>query len=217
MEQVVVFGGTFNPIHMGHLRIAEEVRQLFRLREVIFMPSAIPPHKPAQVIVSPKHRLAMTILATTDNLHFSTSAIEVDRNDRSFTIDTLRELKGCCYQTEFYFMVGLDAFLEIHSWKEAANLFNLCKFVVVHRPGVSQRDFLAYINSEFFKQIGGLKYQILDQTSSIDYNSQVFLLDIPSLDISSSSIRRMVRQGKSIKYLAPAAVENYIRKQSLYR
>lgn len=191
-------GGTFDPIHYGHLLMAEEARIAFALDRVLFVPNGRPAHKKVYTVSSPEDRYAMTLLATASNPDFSCSRLELDRPGPSYTIDTLRAVRQRHPDLDaLYFITGADAVLEILTWHEYDQLAQECRFIAVTRPGfVLER--LAEIADKAF----------LDRVS---------FLPIPGLEISSTDLRRRVREGRSLKYLTPEPVEAYIRQQGLYR
>ncbi|MGI4789286.1 MAG: nicotinate-nucleotide adenylyltransferase [Janthinobacterium lividum] len=198
MQRLGIMGGTFDPIHYGHLLMAEEARQAFALDEVVFVPNGRPAHKKAYLVSSPEDRYAMTLLATGSNSQFSCSRIEIDRPGPSYTIDTLREFRERYTDLEaLYFITGADAVLEILTWHEYDKLVRECQFIAVTRPGfVLER---------------------LSEIADTEFLDRVLYLPIPGLEISSTDIRRRVREGRSIKYLTPEPVETYIQQQGLYR
>jgi nicotinate-nucleotide adenylyltransferase len=186
-------GGTFNPPHIAHLICAEEVYDLLKFDKVLFIPSARPPHKNSNEIVDANYRYEMTILATKDNPHFEVSCIELDRPGRSYTIETVKELKRQYGDgSEIHWIVGADAILEMLSWKSINELLEICNFVGINRPGydISRAD-----------------ERILKKVTS---------LNVTNIDISSSEIRRRINQGLSIRYLVPTEVEDYIYRNGLY-
>ena len=209
-----VYGGTFNPIHFGHLRAAEEIYYRFRLGKVIFVPSAQPPHKSSEQIIDPLHRLKMATLAVTGNEHFQVSDIEVNRPGKSYTIDTLRELKRQNPEKNFYFIAGLDSFLGIHTWHKWRELFSETDFVVTSRPGAPKvargKLIPAAVRREF-------KYSAEDDIFTHKSGCRVYYAGVTGVDISSSAIRRMVREGQSIRYLLPRRAIEYIIENKLYR
>ena len=188
-----IMGGTFDPIHLGHLVTAEEVRDYFPLDEVVFVPSARPPHKVGQVITSPEHRYLMVVLATITNPYFRVSRVELERVGPSYAVDTLRYFREFWGdESEIYFITGADAFAQISSWNNPEELFRLCTFLAATRPGY--------------------KMVIMEEK----YRQKVKMIEVSALAIASSEIRRRVKKGESIKYLVPEAVENYIKKNGLY-
>ncbi len=198
MQRLGLMGGTFDPIHYGHLLMAEEARQAFALDDVVFVPNGRPAHKKAYLVSSPEERYAMTLLATGSNPCFSASRIEIERPGPSYTIDTLREFRRLYPDLDaLYFITGADAVLEILTWHEYDKLAAECQFIAVTRPGfVLER---------------------LSEIADASFLDRVHFLPIPRLEISSTDIRKRVREGRSIKYLTPETVETYIRQQGLYQ
>lgn len=209
-----ILGGTFNPIHLAHLRIAEEVREACALDEVLFIPAAVPPHKPVAGAISFGHRLAMIEAAIADNPGFRTSDLEARRSGKSFSVDTLEIMRQADPTGERYFIVGLDSFRDIATWKEYARLFELAHLVVTARPGVELPDPLAAlpvaVQNDFCYH---------DQLKKLRHRSgnTVIFLEETRLDISSTLIRRKVANGESIRYLVPPGVAAYIDSHGLYR
>lgn len=195
-----IMGGTFDPIHFGHLRAAEEVLQGFGLERVVFVPSGRPPHKPVLEVTPPEHRYLMTLLATADNPHFEVSRTEIDRVGPSYTLDTLKELRKIYSpETAFYFITGLDAILEICTWSRYQELFGLTDFVAVTRHGYSVQAL-----SDLERTLGQERF------------GKIHPFPVTLLAIASTDIRRAVREGRSTRYLVPDTVDNYIRKEGLY-
>ncbi len=191
-----IMGGTFDPIHYGHLVTAEAARDCFALDEVVFVPSGRPPHKSRSQPCSPEHRAMMTLLAIITNPHFSLSRIEVDREGYSYAIDTIRSFaEQYGPDTEIFFITGADAILEIAGWYQADELFQLASFIAATRPGFD--------------------LQGLNRLPEA-WRQRIHSFDVPALAISSTDIRRRVAQGVSIRYLLPETVENYIIKEGLY-
>lgn len=212
-----VYGGTFNPIHFGHLRTAEEIWQRFKLKQVIFVPSAKPPHKDEEVI-DPMHRLKMTTLAITGNDHFTASDLEIVRPGKSYTIETMRELKRQNAEADFYFILGRDAFLEIDTWYHWPELFRETNFIVTTRPGSKKAAPAKMIPQPVrgqFKWFRGSR----DQLQEFNHTSghKVIFAPVTEINISASIIRRMVREGRSIRYLTPRRVREYIIENGLYQ
>ena len=195
-----IMGGTFDPIHMGHLVTAEVARQQFKLDHVIFIPAGIPPHKDIKTINNAEHRYLMTLLAVVDNPYFTVSRLEIDNNQPSYTIDTVRRFYEIYNgKLNLYLITGADAILDITTWKDYKELLNTCCFIAASRPGYSLsklKDVLGPLSPEITKKIK--------------------LLEIPAMAISSTFIRRRVAEGKTIKYLTPESVEQYIYKNRLY-
>ena len=212
-KRVGLFGGTFNPIHLGHLRGAEDIRESFDLDRVVFLPASVPPHKDTKNVIGPFHRLEMVRLATETNPFFSVSDVETKRSGKSYSIDTLRTFRERQADT-FFFILGQDAFAEIETWKEYHELFSLCNFIVMVPAGFEKTPLDARLPA-------GL-------TSSFHYNQgeRVWLhqsghtlhfKEITFLDISSTRVRELLQNGKSVKYLVPPEVEAYIQAHGLYQ
>jgi nicotinate-nucleotide adenylyltransferase len=212
-KRIGLFGGTFNPIHLGHLRGQEEIREAFQFRQVIFIPSSIPPHKVTEKVIPARHRLEMVRLATSNNPHFSTSDIELSRPGKSYSIDTIRYFQER-YQDDLFFILGGDAFVEIGTWKEFQNLFFLCHFIVMARPG-SQKDPLSPQLPKAL--IPHFRYDPEEKVWIHLSGHRLYFKEISFLDISSTRVRELIEKGESVRYLIPAEVEAYIQKHGLYR
>lgn len=195
-----IMGGTFDPIHYGHLVTAEVARVKFGLDVVVFVPSGVPPHKRGVEISPGKHRYMMTVLATATNPYFEVSRVELDRPGPSYTVDTVREFRRKYGpETELYFITGADAAVEIFTWKDAHELLRMCAFIVATRPG--------YCTTRLEAELG--------RARAVSTHG-IFVVEVPALAISSTDIRARVKQGDPIRYLLPESVENYIRKAGLY-
>ena len=213
-RRIGLFGGTFNPVHWGHLRSAEEIREQFGLSRVIFIPVHVPPHKKATVISS-EHRFAMVQKAIRGNRFFRVSDIELQRPGKSYSIDTIRHFHGLSRgQEEIYFILGTDAFREIPAWKDYPSFFSACNFIVMTRPGansVQAADLLPRdIQKEFTRQQDARCF-----VHASGY--RVYTVPVTQLDISSTVIRAGAAAGRSIRYLVPRVVERYIAGHRLYR
>jgi nicotinate-nucleotide adenylyltransferase len=191
-KKIGVLGGTFDPIHMGHLVLAEQVREQFQLEQVIFIPSASPPHKTEQKLSPANHRFEMTKLALEGNRFFSVSDIELKREGLSYTVETLRKLKELYNDSEIYFLTGSDVLDEITTWKDPEEIYKLARIVIAVRPGFDEFDPDNY------------------------FAKKSIIARITGVDVSSTQIREKVRKGESVKYLVPSRVEEYIRKENLY-
>ena len=212
-RKIGLFGGTFNPIHLGHLRGAEEVRELCGLDEIIFIPSAIPPHKEVEEVIEATHRLEMIRLATRTNPRFSVSTVEMERRGTSYSIDTIRFFLEKD-QGAVSFILGRDAFVEIETWREYPTFFSLCSFIVMDRPGVedpSWTEQLPKAISSAFRYDEGAKCWIHHSGQTVRFQ------DITFLDISSTRVRELIERRQSVKYLIPPEVEAYVQDQGLYR
>ena len=192
--RIGILGGTFNPIHYGHLVSASEVCNKFKLDRVIFIPSALNPLKNTSNLAEAHHRFKMIKLAIADNPLFETSDIEIKRGGTSYTIDTIKAfVEKYGKDVNIYFIIGTDAFLEINSWASPDALLRMCKFIVMTRPGYDVKK---------AKQV---------------FKNCIEIMEITHLEISSSDIRKRIKSDSPIKYLLPEKVENYIHKHRLYR
>ena len=203
-KKVGIMGGTFDPIHLGHLVTAEEARQQFNLNYVVFVPSGHPPHKDNVLVSDMEHRYLMTVLAVITNPHFTVSRVEIERSLKggpTYTVDTVKWFQDFFGpQTRLHFITGADAMLDILTWKDYEHLLDTCQFIAASRPG--------YSFSRLRKTLDRPGSSILDK---------VYYLEIPAMAISSTAIRERVRSGKTIKYLTPEAVEHYIIKNKLWK
>lgn len=200
IHKIGIMGGTFDPIHYGHLVAAEGARHHLGLDTVVFIPAARPPHKGMREITDPVHRLNMAVLATGSNVNFEVSDIEIKRKGPSYTIDTVRYFHQSWPDSTIYFITGADAVLEILTWHRVQELLDLCFFVAATRPG--------YRLENLAGSLKGLPAGYIDKIST---------MEVPALAISSTDIRDRVGKGKPIKYLLPEEVENYIYEKGLYR
>ncbi len=210
-KRVGLFGGTFNPIHLGHLRGAEEIREVFHLNEVIFVPSSIPPHKRTEKMTKASHRLEMVRLAISGNPHFSVSDVEISRSGKSYSIETIKYFRDMGHDV-FFFILGSDAFAEIETWKEFQKLFSLCHFVVMTRPG-SQEEACSPPQA----LAPNFKYASEEEAWVHVSGYMLYFKQISFLDISSTKVRKLIEKNRSVRYLIPPEVQIYIQEHSLYR
>jgi len=216
-QRLGIIGGTFNPIHYGHLAAAEEVRDRLKLDRILFIPSFLPPHKQEEDMPSAVQRLEMVRLAVSGNNHFKVSDIEVKRGGKSYTIDTIEALLLQHPGTELYFITGLDSFLDIQTWKDWERLLTLCFFVVLSRPGYSFADLARIVfMKDSAPDLAALDRQETAQVTMKSDNLKIYLERISLYDISSTDIRTRLRQARTIKYHLPEAVEHYIIENKLY-
>lgn len=211
--RIGLLGGTFNPIHLAHLRSAEEVREAQRLDRVLFVPSATPPHKRTDGLVAAEHRLAMVRLAIAGNPAFRVSTIEITRGGRSYSVDTLQALRTRLPQAHFAFIMGVDAFREIATWKDYDRIFALCDVVVTSRPPFAAPSLRSIIPIAVRKE-----FCYRRSTLQLEHRTghRVIFQPISALDISASAIRQRLSIGSSIRYLVPLAVDRYIARHHLY-
>lgn len=198
-KRIGLMGGTFDPIHHGHLVAAEEARCQFDMEKVIFIPAGIPPHKTRKDISLPSHRLEMTKKAVSSNPYFEVSDFEINKEGSSYTIDTVQVMNERYSDWEMYFITGSDAVLEILTWKNVVDLLEKCYFVAATRPG--------YLLESLGQKLNYLPENCL---------AKIITMEVPALAISSTDIRRRVYEGRPVKYLMPESVEDYILYNNLY-
>ncbi len=213
MSGLGILGGSFNPIHIGHLRGAEEVRQGFSLDKVLFVPTYLPPHKPASSVLDYRHRKAMTGLAIGSNPGFELEDIEERLPPPSYSVRTVQALaEKYGSSTQLYFILGEDDFAHIDTWYAPSLLFSLCSMIVITRHTISE-NLSQLVPVDFKKEFWYAQNEgILMHTSG----KKVYLSCLPVLDVSSSRIRSLVQERRSIRYLTPEPVQEYIEKENLY-
>jgi nicotinate-nucleotide adenylyltransferase len=186
--KIGLLGGTFNPIHTGHLILAEEAREKLFLDKIIFVPTYLPPHKDSLDIAPAADRFKMIKLAIKSNEYFSVSDIEIKRDGRSYTIDTLREFKKKFPHDDLYFIIGSDLLKYLEEWKDLSEIIKMVSFITATRPGYALEKIPAHIKT----------------------------MEIRAIDISAFQIRQKIKEGKSFRYLVPEAVHSYIIQRRLY-
>lgn len=194
--KIGILGGTFNPIHMGHLMIAEHIRQEKSFDKILFIPTGDPPHK--EVEVPGKKRTEMLRLAISDNKYFEMSSLEVNREGITYTVDTLRELKNI--YDEIYYIVGSDTIFQFRTWKNFKKVAEMTKFIYMLRPG-GEDDSVLFDEIRFLRE---------------NFNVKIEQIEGPMLYLSSTYLRERIKSGKSIKYLVPDSVIKYINDEGLY-
>ena len=219
--RIGLFGGTFNPVHLGHLRAAVEVREGFELDEIFLIPAALPPHKVSGEVAASADRLQMLNLALGDTTGLKVSDVELNRSGPSYTIDTVHYFKQTLpAETRLHLIMGLDAFLEIDTWKSYRELLTQIPLIVINRPNAGRR-------------LSGVPWKIMDDyisaKLSADYSfsasrsgyfarrqQPIYVFEVTALDISSTRIRREISRDQSINYLVPHKVAEYIRTKGIY-
>ena len=196
--RVGIMGGTFDPIHNGHLVAASEVAWVYDLDEVIFVPTGRPVFKLDRGVTNPEDRYLMTVIATSSNLRFTVSRVDIDRPGVTYTIDTLRDIRAQRPDAELFFITGADAVAEIMRWKDADKMWKLAHFVAVTRPGYAS-------DADDVADGAGIPEGVVDR------------LEIPALAISSTDVRRRAANGEPVWYLVPDGVVQYISKHALYQ
>ena len=194
-----VMGGTFDPIHNGHIAVAEEVRARLNLAEVLFVPAGQPWLKEGNPILAAEHRVQMVSLAIADEPNFKLSTVEIDRGGLSYTVDTMTELRTRIgAEDELYCILGWDSLAQFSLWKESSRMIEMCHVVAVPRPGYSPPDLDSL------------------ETAIPGLSQRLTVLDKPQIDISATEIRQWVARGLSIRHLVPEPVDEYIRQHKLY-
>ena len=216
-----LFGGTFDPIHIGHLRAALEVKQGFALDQIFIIPAALPPHKKGHQVADAADRLKMVELGVRDYPGFSVSDIELQRSGPSYSIDTINHFKNSSNQdAEIFFISGLDAFLEIDTWKSYKELLRQIAFIVIARPIFDCSDASSRWKrlEDFIKEKISADYEFSEPSACFIHSGAkpIYTFDVTSLDISSTRIRELVKTGQPITYLVPESVEKYVKSRGLY-
>ena len=199
-KSFAILGGTFDPIHLGHIKTAKSILALTSVEKILFIPLGNPPHKDENNVSSAYHRLNMLNLAVEGENDFLISTMEIERNGKTYTIDTIKELKKLLGNTiKFFFIIGTDELLLINTWKNYEELLKICSFIAVKRPGYKDKlleDAVACLTK--------------------NYDANIRIVEIPPVDVSSSEIRKNIKNGISIKGLIDEKVLNYIKENNLY-
>ncbi|MCY6371853.1 nicotinate-nucleotide adenylyltransferase [Clostridium ganghwense] len=200
MNKNGIFGGTFDPIHNGHLHIAYEALYRLGLEKVIFIPAGNPPHKTNKGVTDAEVRFQLVKKTIEKEKKFEVSDYEIKKKNLSYTYETLKHFKLLQSQIQWYFITGVDCLMEIDSWKNVKEILDYCKFVVFNRPGYTKED-------------------IIRQKNSIEkkYNKEIIFLDIPILEISSTQIREKIKKGENVSYLIPEKLNYLLTDMKLYR
>nr|WP_297934691.1 nicotinate-nucleotide adenylyltransferase [uncultured Lachnoclostridium sp.] len=199
-NRVGIMGGTFNPIHLGHLMTGECAYEQFELDKVLFMPSKTPPHKTIQEHISADDRASMVKLAIAGNPHFAFSGMELERSGVTYTVDTLRELHQIHPYCEYYFIIGADSLFDFSKWREPEAILKLATVLVASRYGIA-------------------KDKLKEQAATLqqEYGGTIQIVDMPTIEFSSSEIRARKKEGKNVRYYVDEKVRIYIEEHELYR
>jgi len=208
-------GGTFNPIHSGHLKAAELVMEKIPMEKILFIPSYVPPHKELADMAAPFHRLKMVELAVAGNPAFEASSLEMDAEGTSYSVFTLEKIRNSYPLATIFFIMGIDAFLEIKTWKEYKKVLKQCSFIIMNRPGYCLEDAKYVLEKKYIRDIheyqdGQIFKDVLDE------KPKIILFPMLSLDVSSTDIRHRFAEKKETKGLVPESVQAYIQKYKLY-
>ncbi len=199
MKKVGIMGGTFNPIHMAHLFLAEQAYEQLDLDKVLFMPSKNPPHKEMPYQITEQQRIDMILLGISDNLHFELSTFELEREGMTYTADTLTLLTEQNSDTEYYFIVGADSLFYMHKWYQPQTVFDHCTVIAASRDHANRQT---------------LEEQV--QYLANNFNARIKLIEMPTIQISSAEIRERITLGKTVRYFLPDNVQEYILQKKLY-
>jgi len=214
--KIGLFGGTFNPIHQGHIKAAERVQQKFCLDKVLFIPSNIPPHKNMDAIALPEHRSNMVKLAIADFPGFELCSVEMEAAGKSYSIYTLKKIKKTFPDNDVFFILGIDAFSEIDTWKDYEKVLQQCCFIVISRSGYRLLDAQKVIGGKYGSRICDVSgVQIVRDCKFLP--GKIFLFPINALDVASTEIRKRIREGASWEGMVSEKVEYYIKENRLYQ
>ncbi len=219
MQRTALFGGTFNPVHTGHLRVAEEVREGFSLDRLYFLPAANPPHKPNRELAPAGDRYEMLVRAAKGNPAFEISELELQRSGMSYTIDTVEQFYALQPPgSRCWLVMGLDAFSEIDTWRAYNRLFDRIELIVLSRPSdAGQKDLVPAVSEVISERISGeYRFEAENRRFVHPEKCSIYPFAVTSLDISASRIRSLTAAGASIRYLVPEGVEAYIKEKRLY-
>lgn len=215
-ERIGLFGGTFNPVHSGHIRAAGIVQRRFLLDRILFIPSYIPPHKHTAEIASPFHRLKMVEIALRAFSHFVPCSIEIDAKGKSYSIITINRIKKLYPKSLIFFILGIDSFLEVDTWKDYEQLLEQCFFVVISRPGFRLSEAKKILDGKYREKMYKFSKSEVIKDEKL-FSFRIFLLPIDALDVASTEIRGRIKREDSIKGMVSEDVEAYIRKKRLYK
>jgi nicotinate-nucleotide adenylyltransferase len=213
-ERIALYGGTFDPVHAGHVEVARRVSLLFEIEKVLFLPAQMAPHKIGRPVTDPIHRYAMLALATQDDPQLAISTYELDALDRRYTVETVEHFQSALgHSTELFFIMGADSWSEITTWREWERLLSMTNHIVVTRPGYEPVT----------THVGAISERIVDvrgsQSPPIERAKKIYLTDVVMKDVSATNIRRLASEGRTeeLTGLVPGPVLEYIKKYGIYR
>lgn len=215
-RRIGLLGGTFNPVHWGHVRAALEIRRRFRLEKVLFIPAAIPPHKRPAGMASPDDRLRMVGLACRGRKGLSSSPIEIEAGGTSYSVLTLDKIRKHFAGGAVFFILGADAFLEIGTWRDYRRVLDQCHFIVISRPGTDLAGAKNVLRGSLARRMVELSWGE-SVPEPLPSRPRIFLVPVAGWDISSTDIRRRASRREPLTGLVPPAVESYIRRHRLYQ
>lgn len=222
-RRIGVYGGTFDPIHNGHLQVAEAIVQAFQLDRMLLVPAHVPPHKRKNTISSAFHRLAMLALATADSTHLWISTIELEAPERPYTIETLRRLRSQLDQARLFFVMGGDSFRDVTMWREHETLLTEFDCIVAVRPGTLTRnlgDVAGHLARDLQARVVDLRAKRLptiESATEMTALTRIYLTDYVAVDVSATEVRETVARGGAIEAWVPKPVAGYIAKYGLYQ
>jgi nicotinate-nucleotide adenylyltransferase len=219
LGRAAIYGGTFDPVHNGHIQVAARIQELFELDEVIFVPACVPPHKRGAGITSAFHRFAMLAVATQTDQHWRISTIELDAPERPYAVDTVERMQAKFGASRrLSFMLGADSWLEITAWHEWQRLLRMCDLIVVSRPGYDLNGSTP-AGVENVLDTRGMERQELSRLLNVESSPRVFLTDAAMVDVSATAIRAAALAGdtRKLREMVPAPVAGYIEKYKLYQ
>jgi nicotinate-nucleotide adenylyltransferase len=217
LRRIGVYGGTFDPIHNGHLRVAAAIVEAFALERLLFVPAFVPPHKRARAVSASYHRYAMAVLATLDQPALMVSTIELERPAQPYTIETLGRLQAANPGAQLFFVMGADSFADVTSWREHQRLLREHRIIVAVRPGYRRGEALtAHLTPRLQAQVVDLRGGQQPRPESLAA-PQIYLTDYVTVDVSATGIRKAVAESRPIEQMVPPAVAGYIAKYGLYR
>lgn len=217
LRRAAIYGGTFDPVHKGHIEVARRVLQLFELEEVLFVPACVPPHK--SVVSSAFHRFAMLALATEQDAKLRISTLELDEPERPYAVDTVERMQAeMGANRRLFFMMGTDSWFEITTWHDWQRLLRMCDLIVVTRPGYELSRKIPNGSAQIV-DVRGMSEAEISEVLGRDREPRTFLTDAAMIDISATAIRAAARAGKSerLSQMVPALVASYIEKYELYQ